>query len=309
MEDLKPAVIEALTIPDILNSFKIYDGTYKRREIDAAILLKDEITPHLIKILENVLANPGSYIEDDSLNDHIYSVMLLGHFKVLAAHQVIVDLFSLSDDIPEQLFGDIKTENLPVILLNTCGGDVKSIKAMVLDKSANDYCRVSACQALAYAVVTGYAAREDVLTFFNTLFSGDETDKFSDFWGLIANIICDLYPEENMDAIRQGYEAGLISSGSISYRAFEQALNLGKEKCLEELENNLRQDSLDDIHASMSWWSCFNGDAEPEFPSSVIENGVLSGYSQKSSTKSQKKNKNKKKKRKQAKASKKKNRR
>jgi hypothetical protein len=45
-------------ISDILESFKILDGIYKRQQIDAAIELKEEITPYLIKILKKVLNNP-----------------------------------------------------------------------------------------------------------------------------------------------------------------------------------------------------------------------------------------------------------
>ncbi len=302
---------EDFTIPEILDSFKIFDGIYKREQIDAAIMFKQAIIPYLIKILENVLADPEKYAEDENLYDHIYAVMLLGHFKEPNAHKVIIDIFSLPDDMPGKLFGDITISNLPVILLNTCGGSIESIQSMTLNKQANDYCRVSACQALAYAVVEGYVSREKVITFFNTLFTGEEADEVSDFWGLIANYICDLYPEESMDVIKQAYDAGLIMPGLISYGEFEHALTLGKDKCLEKLTIDLNLISLDDIHARMSWWASFNEEAETVLPSSdMMENDLFSGYSKQNSGKSQmNKKKNKKKKRKQAKASKKKNRR
>lgn len=35
------------------------------------------------EILENVLADPAKYAEDEMLYDHIYAVMLLGHFKAV----------------------------------------------------------------------------------------------------------------------------------------------------------------------------------------------------------------------------------
>ncbi|RLB78142.1 MAG: hypothetical protein DRH24_14955 [Deltaproteobacteria bacterium] len=41
--------------------------------------------------------------------------MLLGHFREHRAHKVIVDLFSLPNNIPHELFGDITTGDLPVI--------------------------------------------------------------------------------------------------------------------------------------------------------------------------------------------------
>lgn len=301
--------VEEFTIPEILAALKIFDHTYKREEIDAAIGLKDRITPHLIAILENLLADPQPYIEDESLYDHIYAVMLLGHFKEPKAHQVIIDIFSLADDVPDQLFGDICTADLPVILLNTCNGAIENIKSMILNRKADNYCRLSACQALAYAVVEGHILRENALGFFNSLFTGAEADEISDFWSLLAMIILDLYPEESMEVIKQAYDDELIFSGMVQFSDFEKTLLLGRDKCLEKLKTDLEKDSLDDIHARMSWWHCFAQESKA-FPSAGFDDGMFSGYSKQVSDKVQKdKKKNKKKKRKQAKASKKKNRR
>lgn len=277
------------TIPEILESIKIYDGEYKRDQIDVAIKLKDEITLHLIEILENVLSEPEQYAENEDFYDHIYAVMLLGHFKEPKAHKVIVDLFSLSDDLPDQMFGDIGTSNLPVILLNTCGGSVELIKSMILNKEVDDYCRISACHALAYAVVEGYVSRESIIEFFGTLFTGEEADEISDFWGLLAMIVHDLYPGEIVDVIKQAYFDELIMPGMIQYSDFEKALELGKDKCLERLKNDLERHSIDDIHAAMSWWACFN-DASKS--SSGFNDDYFSGYSEQPSSHSLK-NKNK----------------
>jgi len=293
--------VDELSISDILAAFRTFDGIYKQEQIDAASLQKQEIIPRLIEILENVLADPEKYAEDEMLYDHIYAVMLLGHFKEPKAHKVIIDLFSLPGDIPDQLFGDICTSNLPVILLNTCGGSVESIQSMILNKEADDYCRASACQALAYAVVEGYISREKAVALFNTLFTGEEADPSSDFWGLAAVIICDLYPEESLEVIRQAYEDELIFSGMIEFSDFEKALSLGKEKCLEKLRRDLERDSLDNLHDRMSWWSCFNENAENAASSDDLKRGTAK------LKKAEKKHK--KKKRKQAKVSKKKNRR
>ncbi len=302
--------VEEFTITEILESFKIYDGVYKRDQIDAAITSKDEIIPHLIEILENVLVKPEKYAENENLYDHIYAVMLLGHFEESKVHKVIVDIFSLPNDLPDQMFGDIGTSNLPVILLNTCGGSVELIKSMILNKETDDYSRVSACHALAYAVIEGFISRESVIEFFGTLFTGEEADEISDFWGLLAIIVYNLYPEEIMDVINQAYADDLIMPGIIQYSDFEKALESGKDKCLEKLKNKLERDSMNDIHASMSWWACFNEKSKALSSSTDFENDDYPGYSGQLSSKSKKKKKKaKKKKRKQAKASKKKNRR
>ena len=302
--------VEEFTTPKILESFSIYDGIYKQEQIDAAINMKDEITPHLIEILENAHTDYEKYISDEMLYDHIYALMLLGHFKEPKSHKAIVDLFSLQGDIPDKLFGDLTALNLSVVLLNTCDGSVELIKALILNKKAYDYCRLSACQALSYAVIKRYVSRESVLELFGTLFTGEEADETSNFWGLLAEYVCDLYPEEIMDVIKQAYKDELIMPGMTHYRDFEEALELGKDKCLEKLKTGLERNSLDDIHGAMSWWACFNEGSDTFSSASGMENDLYPDYFPPPSKKLKKNKINaKKKKRKQTKASRKKNRR
>ncbi|MBT6338456.1 MAG: DUF1186 domain-containing protein [Desulfobacula sp.] len=245
-------------IEDILDAFRIYDGFYKKEHVDGAIELQAEITPYLIKILQTVLDDPNEYIENKDLYDHIYAVMLLGHLKKPNAHKLIIDIFSLPNDLPDQLFGDICTANLPTILFNTCGGSTDHIRSMILNKEVDDFCRISACHALAYGVIKGYLPRKEVVEFFGTLFTGDETDETSGFWGLLASIACDLCPIEIIDVIQDAFENGLIMPGVIGYEHFERALDMGEKYCLEKAESDFEYKSLEDLHGAMSWWGCFD---------------------------------------------------
>ena len=286
-------------ISEILEAFRIYDGVYKREAVDAAIARKEEITPYLIAVLEKVLADPQSYADDQDLQDHIYAVMLLGHFREERAHRLIIDIFSLPDSLPHDLFGEISTGNLPLLLINTCGGSLDGIKSMIVNRSIDDYCRVSAGQALAYAVVEGYADRKTVVDFFGTLFTGKEAGEDSDFWGLIAATSCDLYPVEIIGILNKGYEDGLIYPDVIDFESFEDALEKGETWCLERLRDDYDRNSLDDLHKAMSWWACFHPDDKDDF---------LPGGTGRTDKPKKQKAKDKKK-RKQAKASRKKNRR
>lgn len=242
---------------EIIESFKYFDYKYKREEIDAALAQREEITPLLISVLEEVLINPERYIDDDDYFGHIYAFMLLGHFKETKAHDVIVDLFSLPWDLPDDLFGDSITEDLPIVLLRTCNQKTDRIKELILNKDANEYSRGSAIEALKFAVIEGFVTREEVLSFYKELFSEDQADPSTDFFVVLASCVNDLYPEELMDTIEAAYESGLISPGFIGYDDFEQSILNGKEKCLADIKNELNNRQMDDIHARMSWWACF----------------------------------------------------
>jgi hypothetical protein len=298
-----------LTVDDILDSFKIYSGVYEKEMVAAAVDRRAEIIPRLIEILRTVIDDPKPYLEDEDLFGHIYAVMLLGHLKATEAHQTIIDVFSLPDDMSYQIFGDTGTSDLPMILLRTCGGSLEAIKAMALNREIGEYNRNSALQAMSYAVVDGVADRDETLAFFRTLFTGEETDADSDFWGLLACNILELYPKESMDTIKQAYEDGLIASGMVGYGDFEKTLKEGREKTFERLKANYDRNSLDDIHGCMSWWACFQPDDSPR-PGPDLSHPLFDMPDRIPTKAQKKKNPNaKKKKRKQARASKRKNRR
>jgi hypothetical protein len=280
-----------------LQTLERFSGHYEREAVDAAIARREEITPHLIACLEKVAADPDAILGDEDYYLYIYAVMLLGHFRETRAHRAIVDVFSLPDDAAYKLFGDLTTEDLPIILFNTCGGNFDLIKSLIHNRQADDYVRGSAAQALAYAVAAGQLPRGEALTFFSTLFTGEEAAPDSSFWDLIADCILDLQPQELMPLIEEADERGLVTFGLLfGEEDFDKALGKSVEQCLDEIRLEMQHRSLDDIHGQMSRWACFNYEEEPFIPFPDITR-----------TKKKKKQKQKKKK-KMAKASRRKNR-
>ena len=221
---------------------------------------RDEIIPILIGILEDVLENPDKYSEDEDCFGHIYAVMLLGHFKEKRAHETILKIFSLPDDMPDELFGDIVTESLPIILLRTCDGCFDGIKNLILDKECDEFCRGAVLSAMTYGVVDGSISRDEVLSFLKSIFENRQSEQPSHFFDEMASCVCDLYPQELMDLIRECYDDGYIDPGDIGIESFESALKVGIEVCLRELKESSERDSLDDIHRAMYWWACFEED-------------------------------------------------
>jgi hypothetical protein len=245
-------------ISAILQALERFSGKYEQEAVDAAIAHREEITPHLIVSLEKVAADPSVYLEDEGYYLYIYAVMLLGHFQETRAHQAIVEVFGLPGDIPDKLFGDITTGNLPIILFNTCGGQFDLIKSLILNLRAEGYVRGSAAQALAYGVAAGQLPREEVLTFFSTLFTGDEAELSSPFWSLIADCILDLQPLELMPLIKEADERGLLDYGLLfSEGDFDRALGKSIDQSLESVRREMQRDSLDDLEKVMARWAGF----------------------------------------------------
>ena len=108
---------------------------------------------------------------------------------------------------------------------------------------------------MVFAVADGMTPREEVLALFGSLFTGNEAAPDSAFWSLLASSVCDLYPEELMEVIKEAFREGLISSWVIGIPSFECTLEGNKEQALEQVRAEIRRRSLENVHDYMSWWA------------------------------------------------------
>lgn len=253
-----------MNIKDLFKELSLFDGHYKRAAVDEAIGRREEVIPHLLTQLEEVLADPLPYAKDGNFFGHIYAVQLLGHFKEERAHGLIVDLFSLPEDLCDRLFGDTVTEDLPNLLLNTCGGRFDAIRSLAENRKADAYCRGSALRAMAYGVVTGDLDRAEAIAYFLKIISNQADEPPSNFFDEAASCLLDLYPEESMAQIEEAFENGLINPGYVSLRNFENQLALGREATLDQLAQRWEMRNPDDFHQRMQWWACFRATEEYE---------------------------------------------
>jgi hypothetical protein len=251
---------------ELIKEFDLFDGVYKREAMEEALTLREEITPHLLRILDEIVRDPGRYV-DEGHYANVYAVSLLAHFHEPEALEPIIRAFCIPDGPREEMWGDMVTETLPALLLNTCHGRLDPIKALTLDKTAYEYVRGAAVDALAYAVVRGMASREEVVDFFSSLFSGTEAELDSDFWGNVACALGDLHPEEAMPVIRQAFDDELIWPGFVNLDDIERDLSRGREKQLAHLAAEADHRIPSDIHQYISWFACFKQKQADRHPS------------------------------------------
>ena len=230
--------------------------------MEEAVELREEITPHLIRILEGLTADPERYAEE-AHDANIYAVALLAHFREPAAHLPIIRAFSLPEEQLDKLWGDMSTETLPALLLQTCNGSLGTIKALILDRNACVYVRDSAAVALTYAVAQGIAEREEIIGFLAGLFTAEEADKDSDFWSGIVCAIAELHPEGAMDVIRKAYADGLISDDYVGLDEIESDFLKGKDQALNYLHRRFAQHVPTDVHDYLSWFASFRENEHP----------------------------------------------
>lgn len=264
------ATLESRPIVELLADLDFWTGRTKIELVDEAIERWGEIVPHLLAHLEKVIADPEAYLDED--HDLLpYALLLLAHFREERAHPLMLSLFALSGDVLHELLGDIKTTVLPAFLLRTSGGSLDGIRALVLNRSADEFIRWASMEALCLAVVAGMAERTEIIDFLAGLLTGEEDIPGSYFWAGVANSLCDLYPDEVMDVVRKAYAEGLIIPGAITLEDFERTLAMGLEDSLTNVQRELAWRVPDDMEQLLAMCEAVD-DGSEAIPRNIPQN-------------------------------------
>lgn len=243
----------------LLFAFDQLGDTYLREEVEQALTHREELTPHLLTVIETVADNPLLYSLEQR-NAHIYAATLLSHFGEPAAHRPLIRAFSIPEEQLIDIWGDMTTETLPTLLYRTSGGSMEAIKELVTNREADQYVRCAAMEALSYFVAFQPFHRDEVVRFLQGLFTGDEAARDSYYWGNLAATLCDLHPGESMDILRQAHESGIIHKQFISLENIETANQKTREEAMASLQAWVTSRMPADVHAYISWFAEFHQD-------------------------------------------------
>lgn len=264
--------MSAPEIKTLLSQFDRLSSTYMQAEVEEALTRQEEITPHLLRILEDVGENPLRYTMEGH-NGHVYAALLLSHFREPAAHLPFIRAFSIAEEQLMDLWGDMTTETLPTLLYRTCNGSMEAIKGLIANREVDQYVRCAAMEALSYVVAFDNSTRDEVVSFFQGFFTGTEADPDSYFWGNLTATLCDLHPRESMEIIRQGFADGVVRPGFIGLEDVERADERSREEAMTALQSWVTSRMPADVHAYISWFAEFHQE-EASPPSASTSTGT-----------------------------------
>ena len=253
IELIEAAKIE-LSIPQILEELSYNQGYLPASALQAAIEKKEQITPELLNILKETIINPEDI--DDDYMAHIYAMFLLAQFRETRALPLLIDLFSLPDDIRDAITGDILTEDLGKLFASVCGGDTSVLNEIIEDPDQDEYVRSAALESYLILYAIGERSRESVMNYFQSLFQGKLEPEPSLVWDCLVKYATDLYPEEVLDEIRRAYEEDLVDSFFVEESEVDEALTMGKEATLKNRINSQLR-TIDDSISELEKWACF----------------------------------------------------
>ena len=249
-----PASIESSkhTIAEIIDRIK-YDPkrVFPEEELEEIIANQEEAIPLLLDVLKDVPEDKGKYTTNFDYFGHIYAVYLLAQFRVKEAYPIVLELFSLPNEQPDQLFGDTM-DSSGRILASVCGGDVASIKQMIGNEEIDEYIRVQGITALAILTLNGEFEREELMAYYKELFR--MIDNMT-ILTLLINLCTDIYPGEVYEEIKEAYENDKVDYLMIGMESVDQAMMEGKSTVLARAKRNSHLQKIDDTIGELRNWS------------------------------------------------------
>ena len=252
-----------MQIVELLDELDRYWGPFPRYLIDECIARREEITPVLLEILEELGAHPEAWPEQEGMV-HIYAMYLLAYFRETRAYPVLVALFSHPGEAILDLTGDAVLNNGSQMLTSVCGGDLSGIKALIEGEQVNEYVRGLSMEALVFLVIAGRLTRDDVVPYFLELFQKMER-RPGYHWDALAMAAVDLWPKETLDELKRAFADGLIGEDVMEWKEIEAALAEGPARAAAPRR---RQPFISNMEEDMGWMQAFQS-SSPKRPRSA----------------------------------------
>ncbi|HKQ79816.1 MAG TPA: DUF1186 domain-containing protein [Blastocatellia bacterium] len=263
-----------MTIEDILQALSHKDDRFPREALEQAVAQKDEITPHLLRILERVADDPDEVLDRDE-SSYYYALYLLAQFRETRAYPLVARIASLPSETVDALLGDTIIEGLPKILASVCGGDTSLITRLAENPEAEEYARVSALCALLALVSSGAKSRDEVMNYYSRLFDTMLKEEPSEEREAVLTALTDcateLYPEELYDRIKKAFEDELIDEFIIDLEDIDEKMAEGKKAALSQLCEDWRLKLVESAIKEVEWrgWRRESDDEEDDLDERV----------------------------------------
>jgi len=259
-----------MQIKEILTQLKFYNnGKFPLEALQAAVNQQEEITPHLLEIIQDCIENTAIYLSSSpAIMRHIYALFLLAQFREKQAYPLIVKLLSKNNDIPYQLFGDVITEDLPNILAAVCHNDLSLIKQLIEDESVEKFVRTSALSALLVLYLEDDLERLSIIDYLNSLFNKIKREPHV-LWDELISMSMDIKAAGLMTEIQMVLDEGLLEFNDFNLKYVQDSFQQYDSNEIDN-EDELKKQLLKqynyrypiDIINDFKKWGSFEKDVE-----------------------------------------------
>jgi hypothetical protein len=248
-----------MELEEILSALSVYRGRLPVEELEAASARQEQVTPHLLKSLEELPARAAELVEDQDAMFHLFALYLLAQFREHKAYPLVVRVCRMPAEYVDGLWGDTITEDMGRVLASVWGGGLEPLKSLVEDGDVEPYTRGAALRALSVLALEGMVPRDVVIAYHAALFRGKLPRTPSFVWDELASEAVDLHARTLAHDIEQAYRDGLLDPGFMDPDFVKEHLEMDRETALARARK-MRGGLMKSAVEEMEGWACFRGD-------------------------------------------------
>lgn len=239
---------------DILAALSADHSAQPRQALESADGHRDALVEPLLRAIASGVADPmGASQEEATLFS--YALYLLAKWREPRAYPFVVRWLSLPGEGPFDIAGDVVTQDGGRILAAVCDGNLEPIKALVINRAANEYCRGEAVRALALLASWAELPRESIVTYFLSLAREGLEREPGQVWNSLAADSADIEALPVFPELRLAYDEGLIERQYMHPSELDDVEAAPRGRVLEATRE--REPPIDDVAEATAWWSEF----------------------------------------------------
>jgi hypothetical protein len=253
-----PAPAPTMTVDDVLQTLSKDLSAPRHEALRSADAHRTALVEPLVDVIDRVVADVYDASGKD-LNLFSYALYLLAKWREPRAYPGVVRWLALPEEDPFVAAGDIVTQDGARILASVCNGDLDPIKALILNRSADEYGRSSGVSALALLAAWGEVPIESIAGYFLWLAREGLEREPSYVWDDLAASCADIEALGVFAELRRAYDEGLVDPQCMGRDELDESEAAPPGLQLEK--TRARYAPIADVAAATSWWSRDDDDA------------------------------------------------
>ncbi len=231
-----------------------YSGRFPLDALREVVASRERSTPQLLSILEQAVNDPREIVGDPNYIGHFVALYLLAQFRETRALPLVIELFSLPENLLLAITDDVTTDGLDRILASVGHKGLVSIKALIENPDADEYVRAAALSSLVCMIESGDLTRNQVIDYFREIYEDDLVERVPSFiWSQLACLCADIHPGDLVDDVRLTYDQGLVDESVMEFEELERVARRPVDAVLADLHAS-RYGIVTDAVEEMSRW-------------------------------------------------------
>lgn len=258
-----------MTVAEIIKQLSNHVvGELPAQSLIAASEQREELIPVLLNYLEVIAKQGDDILETQRVDLVFFAFYLLAQFRHQQALPVMLRIVSASPRTVNRLLGFVVSESLPRILASVMIGkdgscDIEPLQRVIENREVHPRVRFSALTCLTILSVHGCLPREQLLAYFQRLFTELEQERNAVWDGLMHNCIIAGFSELE-PSVTQVIEEQLLHDSFVGRERLSILLQAHPGEV--RFPPYERSDLIDDCVAELEGWASFSKSEPVEKP-------------------------------------------